>query len=68
MSKTGKIIVFIIVALFLMVLATVMKEAGAGAVLSVAGTAIIVLYYAMFKKSDDNGDSGNSDSDITLNK
>lgn len=64
MSKGARIIVFIIVAFVLLVLATVMKENGAGAVLSVAGFAIYLLYEAMFKnKNDDEGGS-----DITLKK
>jgi len=41
-----------------------MKENGAGAVLSVAGVAIYLLYQAMFKNSKD--DEGGSD--ITLQK
>ena len=64
MNKGAKVVVFIIVALVLVTVATIMKENGAGAVLSVAGVAIYLLYQAMFKNSDD--DEGGSD--ITLQK
>ena len=59
--------VFIVVALVLAVLATVMKEAGAGAVMSIAGVAIFILYQAMFKKSDSEENTDGGD-DITLKK
>jgi 4-hydroxybenzoate polyprenyltransferase len=67
MGKGGKIIVFIIVAFVLVLIATLMKEAGAGAVMSVAGIAIFFLYQAMFKKSKPE-DGQNQDKDITLKK
>lgn len=66
MGKGGKIVVFIIVAFVLVIVATVMKEAGAGAVLSVAGIAIYILYQAMFKKSKT--EEQNDDNDITLKR
>ena len=66
MGKGGKIIVFIIVAFVIVVIATVMKEAGAGAVLSIGGVAILILYQAMFKKSKP--EDQNVDNDITLKK
>ena len=66
MGKGGKIVVFIIVAFVLAVVATLMKEAGAGAVLSVAGVAIYILYQAMFKKSST--EDANDENDITLKK
>lgn len=67
MNKGSKIIVFIAVAFVVLLLATFMKEAGAGAVMSVAGVAIYILYQAMFKKStsDKKSDDGK---DITLRK
>lgn len=66
MGKVGKIIVFILVAFVLVIIATVMKEAGAGAVLSIAAVAVLILYRAMFKKSKpaENED----DNEITLRK
>lgn len=67
MGKGGKIVVFIIVAFVLVLIATLMKEAGAGAVMSVAGIAIFILYQAMFKKSKPE-DGQNQDKDITLKK
>ena len=67
MGKGGKVVVFIIVAFVLVFLATVMKEAGAGAVMSGAGIAIFFLYQAMFKKSKPE-DSQSEDNDITLKK
>jgi len=67
MGKGGKIVVFIIVAFVLVLIATLMKEAGAGAVLSVAGVAIFILYQAMFKKSKPEEEQ-NQDKDITLKK
>ncbi|WP_417875823.1 hypothetical protein [Winogradskyella sediminis] len=66
MGKGGKVVVFIIVALVLALVATVMKEAGAGAVLSIAGVAILILYQTMFKKSK--AEDKNDDNDITLKK
>lgn len=68
MGKAGKVVIFIVVALLLAVLATVMKEAGAGAVMSIAGVAIFILYQAMFKKSEPDEKANDSDSDITLKK
>ena len=67
MGKGGKIVVFIIVAFVLVLVATVMKEAGAGAVMSVAGIAIFILYQAMFKKSKPE-ENQSKDNDITLKK
>jgi 4-hydroxybenzoate polyprenyltransferase len=67
MGKGGKIVVFIIVAFVLALLATLMKNAGAGAVMGIAGVAIFILYQALFKKSKPN-DKQNEDKDITLNK
>lgn len=66
MGKGGKIAVFIIVALLLSFIAVALKEAGAGAVLSVAGIAIFILYKAMFKKDKD--EEQNGDNDIILKK
>ena len=67
MGKAGKIIVFIIVAFVISLLASLMKEAGAGAVMSVAGIAIFILYRAMFSKSK-SYEIPNDDNDITLKK
>lgn len=67
MGKGGKIAVFIIVAFVLTLIAILMKEAGAGAVLSVAGVAIFILYKAMFKKNEPEEDQ-NQEKDITLKK
>jgi hypothetical protein len=67
MGKGGKIGVFIIVTLVLIVVASVMKESGAGPVMSIAGTAIFILYQAMFKKSKPE-DIQSKDNDITLKK
>lgn len=66
MGTSGKIAIFIIVALLLSIIAIVLKEAGAGAVLSIAGVAIFILYQAMFKK--DKNKEHNEDNDITLKK
>ena len=66
MGKGGKVVVFIVVAFVLVLVATVMKKAGAGAVLSIAGVAIFILYQAMFKKSKP--EEQNDDNDITLKK
>ena len=63
MGKGGKIAVFVIVVFFILIIATVMKEAGAGAVMSVAGIAILILWFAMFKKSEPE-----EDNDVTLKK
>lgn len=66
MGKGGKVVVFIIVAFVLALVATVMKEAGAGAFFSIAGAAIYFLYQVMFKKSKP--EEQNDDNDITLKK
>ena len=67
MGKGGKIVVFIIVAFILVLIATLMKEAGSGAVMSVAGIAIFILYQAMFKKRKPEEEQ-NQDKNITLKK
>jgi len=67
MGKGGKIVVFIIVALVVSLLASVMKEAGAGAVMSVAGIAIFILYKVMFSNSK-SSETQNDENEITLNK
>jgi uncharacterized membrane protein len=67
MGKGGKIVVFIIVAFVLVLVATLLKEVGAGAVMSVAGISIFILYQAMFKKSKPE-EGQNQDKDITLKK
>lgn len=67
MGKGGKIVVFIIVVFVLVLVATVMKKAGAGAVFSVAGFAIFLLYQTMFKKSKPE-ENQSEDNDITLKK
>jgi len=66
MGKGGKVVVFIIVVFVLVLVAHVMKEAGAGAVLSIAAVATVILYQAMFKKSKP--EEQNDDNDITLKK
>jgi len=63
MSKSSKIVVFIIVAIVISLIATILKEAGAGAVMSIAALAIWLLYSAMFKKK-----KPEETKDITLNK
>lgn len=67
MGTGGKIVIFIIVAFVLVIIATAMKEAGAGAVMSIAGIAIFILYQAMFSKSKPEENS-NEERDITLKK
>ena len=69
MGKSSKILVFILVAFVLSILAMALKEAGAGAVLSIAGVAIVILYQAMFKKNSSQKDTEtDADTDITLKK
>jgi 4-hydroxybenzoate polyprenyltransferase len=67
MGTAGKIAVFIIVAFVLLLGAILMKEAGAGAIVSIAGVAVYLLYQAMFKKSDPE-EKQNEDQEITLRK
>lgn len=67
MGKGGKIVVFIIVVFVLVLLATIMKNAGAGAVFSVAAIVIVILYRAMFKKSEPEKNQS-EDNEITLKK
>ncbi len=50
MGKSGKIVVFIIVAFVITMIAAALKKSGAGAVLSVGAVAIYILYQSMFKK------------------
>ncbi len=67
MGKSGKIIIFIVVAFVLIVMATIMKEVGAGAVVSIAVIAIVILYQAMFNKSKDKTEQSPKN-DIKLKK
>lgn len=67
MSKGGKIVIFIIVSLVVVIVATALKESGAGAVLSIGGVAILILYQAMFKKKEQ-PEKSDEQTDITLKK
>lgn len=67
MNSGKKITVFIIVALAISFIAMALKEAGAGAVLSIAGLAIFFLYQALFKK-DKTKQNKEEDTNITLKK
>lgn len=51
MGKSKKIGVFIIIAFTLSISAALLKEAGAGSVMWIAGTAIFIVYHLMFKGS-----------------
>lgn len=66
MGKTGKVIVFIIVCFVILVVLTVIKEAGGGAVMWLGAVAIPLIYRSMFGKKEEPTDK--SSGDITLNK
>lgn len=66
MGKAGKVIVFVIVCFVILVVLTVIKEAGGGAVMWLGAVAIPLIYKSMFGKKDE--EPNNQSSDITLNK
>ena len=66
MGKTAKIIIFIIVCSVVAFIAMALKTAGAGAVMSIAGVAIWILYSAMFSSKKE--ESKREDTEISLNK
>jgi hypothetical protein len=66
MGKAGKVIVFVIVCFVILVVLTVIKEAGGGAVMWLGALAIPLIYKSMFGKKDE--EPSNQSSDITLNK
>jgi hypothetical protein len=53
MGKAGKVIVFVFVCLVILVVLTVIKEAGGGAVMWLGALAIPIIYKSMFGKKDD---------------
>jgi len=66
MNKGVKIVILIIVSFALVLIATVLREAGVPAAVAIAGVVIIILYQVMFKKNK--SDEQNKDKDITLKK
>lgn len=66
MEKTGKIIVFIIVGLVILVGLTIIKKAGGGAVMWLGAVAIPLIYKSMFGKKDEQ--ENNQSNEITLDK
>ena len=73
MKKGRKILIFIFVCFVLFSIATAMKHAGAGSVMSIAGIATYILYQAMFSSKKTNDISmqqkeANTSDEITLNK
>lgn len=67
MGKGGKVIVFIIVVFVLVLISTAIKQSGGGAVMSIAGIAILFLYRALFKKNNSEGKQ-REENNITLKK
>ncbi len=66
MGKAGKVVVFIFVCLVILVVLTIIKEAGGGAVMWLGALAIPLIYKSMFSKKDDEKNDQNRD--ITLKK
>ncbi len=66
MGKAGKVIVFVIVCLVIVVVLTAIKESAGGAVMWLGALAIPLIYKSMFGKKD--AEQSNQSSDITLNK
>jgi len=66
MGKIGKVIVFVIVCLVIVVVLTAIKESGGGAVMWLGALAIPLIYKSMFGKKDT--EQNNQSSDIALNK
>ena len=66
MGKAGKVIVFVIVCLVIVVVLTAIKESGGGAIMWLGALAIPLIYKSMFGKKD--AEPSNQSSDITLNK
>lgn len=64
MGKTGKVIVFVIVCFVIVLVLTLIKESGGGAVMWLGALAIPLIYKSMFGKKDES----NNDKDITLKK
>lgn len=60
-----KVTIFIIVCFVILVISMALKEAGAGAVMSIGALAIIILYKVMFKKDKEEDQDSN---DISLKK
>ena len=67
MGKAGKVIVFVVVCFVILVVLTIIKEAGGGAVMWLGAVAIPLIYKSMFGKKDDQTKNQN-DNDITLKK
>lgn len=61
----GKVIVFVFVSLAILVVLTLLKEAGAGAVTWLGVVAIPLIYKSMFGKKEEHDDVNK---DITLKK
>ena len=66
MGKAGKVIVFVFVCLVILVVLTVIKEAGGGAVMWLGALSIPLIYKSMFGKKDEGTNDQNKD--ITLKK
>jgi len=66
MGKAGKVTVFVIVCFVILIVLTLIKEAGGGAVMWLGAIAIPLIYKSMFGKKDEQ--PSNQSSDITLNK
>jgi hypothetical protein len=66
MGKTGKVFVFILICLVILVVLTVIKAAGGGTVLWLGAFAIPIIYMSMFGKKND--ETINKKEDNTLNK
>ena len=66
MGKAGKVIVFVFVCLVILVVLTVIKEAGGGAVMWLGALAIPLIYKSLFGEKDD--ETNDQNKDITLKK
>lgn len=73
MGKAGKVIVFIIVCLVIVIGLTAIKETskangGPGAFMWIGAVLIPIIYRSLFSKKDDDNNQGNGKDVTTLNK
>lgn len=68
MSKTGKVITFIIVSFVIVVGLTGIKQSGGGAVMWIAALLIPIIYHSLFRKKEDDDKTDGDSNDITLKK
>jgi hypothetical protein len=65
MGKTGKVIVFVIVCFVILMVLSIIKEAGGGAIMWLGALSIPLIYKSIFGKKQQ---SSNHNNDIALKK